>query len=224
MEGGRQAGIFPLRIFHSRLKTHGLTEGDKKAGVLSHVQLFVIPWTVAHKFLCPWDSPGKKCVASSFSRGSSRPRNWNWVCHIAGEETGNPLQYFCWRIQWTEEPGGLQSHGVAKSRTERLTTAHCHIAGRFFTVWATREVPKEYWSVAIPFFKGSSHPRDRTQLSCIAGRLFIVGVTREAPGVFQVNANLLGPGRAWKNDVYWWCPNTAVTANPKYVVSSSADI
>ena len=27
---------------------------------LSHVQLFVTPWTVAHtRLLCPWDSPGK---------------------------------------------------------------------------------------------------------------------------------------------------------------------
>ena len=24
---------------------------------------------------------------------------------------GNPLQYSCWRIPWTEEPGGLQSVG-----------------------------------------------------------------------------------------------------------------
>jgi len=26
-----------------------------------------------------------------------------------GEGNGNPLQYFCWRIPWTEEPGELQS-------------------------------------------------------------------------------------------------------------------
>ena len=25
-----------------------------------------------------------------------------------GEGNGNPLQYFCWKILWTEEPGGLQ--------------------------------------------------------------------------------------------------------------------
>ena len=25
-----------------------------------------------------------------------------------GEENGNPLQYFCWRILWTEEPGLFQ--------------------------------------------------------------------------------------------------------------------
>ena len=24
-----------------------------------------------------------------------------------GGENGNPLQYFAWRIPWTEEPGGL---------------------------------------------------------------------------------------------------------------------
>ena len=28
-----------------------------------------------------------------------------------GEENGNPLQYFAWKITWTEEPGGLQSIG-----------------------------------------------------------------------------------------------------------------
>ena len=28
--------------------------------LLSHVKLFVIPWTVVHKLLCPWNFPGKK--------------------------------------------------------------------------------------------------------------------------------------------------------------------
>ena len=28
-----------------------------------------------------------------------------------GEGNGNPLQYSCLRILWTEEPGGLQSMG-----------------------------------------------------------------------------------------------------------------
>ena len=28
-----------------------------------------------------------------------------------GRGNGNPLQYSCWRIPWTEEPGGLQSIG-----------------------------------------------------------------------------------------------------------------
>ena len=28
-----------------------------------------------------------------------------------GEGNGNPLQYFAWRIPWTEKPGGLQFMG-----------------------------------------------------------------------------------------------------------------
>ena len=36
------------------------------------------------------------------------------------------------------------------------------------------------WDV-IPFSRGSSQPRDRTQVSCIAGRFFTVWATTEAP-------------------------------------------
>ena len=42
-----------------------------------------------------------------------------------GEGNGNPLQYSCWRIPWTEEPGGLQSmgsaHGVARVGHDQVT-------------------------------------------------------------------------------------------------------
>ena len=34
---------------------------------------------------------------------------------------------------------------------------------------------------AFPFFRGSSKPRDRTQVSCIAGGFFTSLATREAP-------------------------------------------
>ena len=34
--------------------------------------------------------------------------------------------------------------------------------------------------ISIPFFKGSSWPRDWTWISCIAGRFFIIWTTREA--------------------------------------------
>ena len=36
--------------------------------------------------------------------------------------------------------------------------------------------------VAFPFSRGSSQPRDQTQVSCIAGRFFTSWATREAPG------------------------------------------
>ena len=31
-----------------------------------------------------------------------------------GEENGNPLQYSCWEIPWTEESGGLHSMGLQR--------------------------------------------------------------------------------------------------------------
>ena len=36
--------------------------------------------------------------------------------------------------------------------------------------------------IAMPSSRGSSQPRDRTQVSCIAGRFFTIWATREAPG------------------------------------------
>ena len=36
---------------------------------------------------------------------------------LYGEGNGNPLQYPCLEIPWTEEPGGLQSTGSQESDT-----------------------------------------------------------------------------------------------------------
>ena len=33
---------------------------------------------------------------------------------IFGEGNGTPLQYYCWKIPWTEGPGGLQSMGLLR--------------------------------------------------------------------------------------------------------------
>ena len=62
--------------------------------------------------LNPGDSvknqPGMQ-VDQNFTSGSGRP---------PGEGNGNPLQYSCLEIPWTEEPGrGLQSMGSQKSWT-----------------------------------------------------------------------------------------------------------
>ena len=38
---------------------------------------------------------------------------------------GNPLQYSCWRIAWTEVPGGLQCRGSqSRARLKWLSTMH----------------------------------------------------------------------------------------------------
>jgi len=51
--------------------------------------------------------------------------------------------------------------------------------------------------VAIPFFRGSSQPRDRTQVSHIAGGFFTNWVIREAPRVTKKGLNIWVP-RIWK--------------------------
>ena len=37
-----------------------------------------------------------------------------------GEGNGNPLQYSCLEISWTEEPGGPQSMGSQKSHRHKV--------------------------------------------------------------------------------------------------------
>ena len=39
---------------------------------------------------------------------------------------GNPRQYPCWRIPWTEKPGGLQSMGSQRVRHNWSDLAHAH--------------------------------------------------------------------------------------------------
>ena len=48
-----------------------------------------------------------------------------WVEKLPGVGNGNPLQYSCWRIPWTEEPGGLQSMGSQRVGHDRM---HTHIS------------------------------------------------------------------------------------------------
>ena len=42
----------------------------------------------------------------------------------SGEENGNPLQYSCWKIPWTEEPGVVTVLGVTKSQTRLSDYTH----------------------------------------------------------------------------------------------------
>ena len=54
----------------------------------------------------PGGSDGKASVYHAGDLGSSRG-----LGRSPGGGNGNPLQYFAWKIPWTEEPGGLQSMG-----------------------------------------------------------------------------------------------------------------
>ena len=43
----------------------------------------------------------------------------------SGEGNGTPLQYSCWKIPWTEEPGGLQSMGSLRVGHDWATSLSC---------------------------------------------------------------------------------------------------
>ena len=43
--------------------------------------------------------------------------------------------------------------------------------------------------VAMPFSRGSSQPRDQTQVSCTAGRFFTIWATREAHSSLSIHIN-----------------------------------
>ena len=55
------------------------------------------------------------------------------------------------------------------------------VPGILISIAILQYTPKYNGVVAIPFFWGSSHFRDQTQVSCIAGRFFTIWATIEAP-------------------------------------------
>ena len=46
---------------------------------------------------------------------------------------GNPLQYSCWKILWTEEPGKLQSMGLQRVRHDWALTRMCTLPTKHFS-------------------------------------------------------------------------------------------
>ena len=70
-------------------------------------------------------------------------------------------------------------HFSRGSSQPRNRTQVSHIAGGFFTSWATREV-QEYWSGYLSLLQWTSWSRNWTRVSCIAGVFFTNWATREA--------------------------------------------
>ena len=62
----------------------------------------------------PWWLSGKEftCKAGDAGDVGSIPG----AGRSPGGGNGNLLQYFCWKIPWTEDPGGLQSMGLQRIR------------------------------------------------------------------------------------------------------------
>ena len=136
-------------------------------------------------------------VAISFSRGSSRPRDRTWVFLIAGRcftiwDTREALLYAtCLQLRervkenvakcLTVSQLRCRFYGsgseVAQSCPTFCDHMDCSLPGSaIYGIFQARVLE---W-VAISFSRGSSQPRDWTQVSCIVGRRFTIWATREA--------------------------------------------
>ena len=79
--------------------------------------------------------------------------------------------------------------------------------------------------VAISFSRGSSQPRDRTQVSHIVGRRFTIWATRQAPSLYLKDINLLAllsrTNNAECNSSKWFgmCINVETVTNFLFLVS-----
>ena len=110
------------------------------------------------------------------------------ICHRLTKMTPGRCFYLYCAVLSRVRPFGTGSsvHGILQARIlewvafpvsrgssqPRDRTQVSHIAGRFFTVRATRE-SQEYWSrVAYPISRGSSRPRTQTGTCCVAGEFF----------------------------------------------------
>ena len=98
-------------------------------------------------------------VAIPFSWGSSQPRDQTQVSCIADRlsHQGNASRAWKWKLLscvTLYDPRDYTVHGILQAR---------------ILEW-----------VAVPFSRGSSQPRDRTQVSHIAGGFFTSWATREA--------------------------------------------
>ena len=76
-------------------------------------------------------------------------------------------------LEWVAFPF---SRGSSQTRDR---TQVSHIAGGFFTSWATKGSPRILKWVAYPFSRGSSSDKNQTMVSCIVGRFFTNWAIRE---------------------------------------------
>ena len=147
-----------------------------KVKSLSRVRLFATPWTVAYQ--------------SSLSMGCSRQEYWSGLPFPSpgdipdpGIEPRSP----------TLEADALTSEPPGQENSRRTSSSALLTTLKPLTVWITTNYGKflkrwEYQTtsvhgilqagilewVAMSFSRGSSQPRDLTQLSCIVGRFFTV--------------------------------------------------
>ena len=131
--------------------------------MLSHVRVFVTPWT----------SPGQNTGVGSLSllqgifltQGSNPglPHCKRWILYQLSHK-GSPDG----KVKWSE---------VAQSCLTLWDPMDYSLPGS--SLHGILQARVLEW-VAISFSRGSSRPRDRTQVYCIPGRCFNLWATREA--------------------------------------------
>ena len=123
-----------------------------------------------------------------------------WCCHAHlnnGTETFVNKSKWSWKEENVCEVFPSQCRGRETNSTsmpELLTLGgYCHILQLCPTLWDPTDCSTPGSSVhgilqarllvwvAILFSRGSSWPRDWTEVSCVAGRFFTIWATREAP-------------------------------------------
>ena len=92
----------------------------------------------------PWSCSGKEstCQCRRYRRRGFDP----WV-RSPGEGSGNPLQYSCWEIPWTEDPGRLQAMEWERAGDDWTTEHSRNGVGETnildFLIWYIKDVPSQ---------------------------------------------------------------------------------
>ena len=144
----------------------------KKVKSLSRVLLFATPWTAAYQ--------------GPLSTGFSRQEYWSGLPFLSPGDlpnSGIELQVSCIAVRrftiWATREAQMISESeseVAQSCPTLCDPVDCSLLASFVHGILHPRILE--W-VAISFSRGSSRPRDRTQVSHIAGRCFNLWATRE---------------------------------------------
>ena len=125
------------------------------------------------------------------------PRFNTWVGNPPGEGIGNPLQYSCLKNPMDRESWQATVHGVTRVGHDLLTKPPPPPPPWTYDTVKTKLQARILEWVAFLFSRGSSQPRDQTQVFCIAGGFFTNWAIREAHKNKTNKGNEYGPPIQW---------------------------
>ena len=141
-------------------------------------------------------------VTVPFSRGSSQPRDQTQISHIAGRFLTS------WATREALNKSSLNFLMlclVIQSCPTLCDPMDCSLPGS--SVHGVLQARILEW-VAMPSSRGSSQPKDWTQVSCIKGRFFIIWATRESSSHVWMWELAHKEGWVLKNWCFWTVEKT----------------